>query len=576
MNQIPAPMARALGLAAVLFMVAAPVSAERYVVEPMVETITVQGDSEQGFSQAELDQMLAPIALYPDVLLSQVLIASTYPLEIVEAARWSRRNPHLQGEDAVAAVADRDWDPSVKALVAFPELLAQLSEDLDWTRNLGDAMLFQEAQVMDSIQFLRARADAAGSLENTEYVRVVREEKTIIIEPARTHVIHVPYYDPWAVYGPWWRPAYPPVVWVRPAHYYYYGYPGFYWSSGIHVSSGFFFSSFYWPQRHVYIVHTPRYYTPPRHRPARPYYVPGQRWKHNPLHRRGVSYRHPEVRERYWGSGTTPRYSGGSRSDRDGSRWAGRGGSEPTGDRGSRSDRDHDRSSWNDRDRSHWAGTDRPMPSRSVPLPSADGERADGRRGGEARVGDSLAERNFNRSRPEAGDANRREPLRTGGASSSRQGAPVRPDAGSVQRNLGSARVGTAPSRATTQAPATPRVTTPSAATPRATAPRATAPRATAPQTTTPRATAPRATTPSVSRPQAAPRPSTPPRAPQASPPSAPARAAAPAPSTPVRATSRGSSSSNTESRAPSRTRGDAGAASSRSMSGSRDARRNR
>jgi hypothetical protein len=561
MNQIQTPTVRALGLAAALLLVAAPVSAERYVVEPMVETIDVQGESEQGFSQAELDQMLAPIALYPDVLLSQVLIASTYPLEIVEAARWSRRNPHLEGENAVAAVADRDWDPSVKALVAFPELLAQLSEDLDWTRSLGDAMLFQEPEVMDSIQFLRARADAAGSLENTEYVRVVREERTIIIEPARTHVVHVPYYDPWAVYGPWWRPAYPPVVWVRPAHYYYHGYPGFYWSSGIHVSSGFFFSSFYWPQRSVYIVHTPRYYTPPRHRPARPYYAPGQRWKHNPLHRRGVAYRHPEVRERYWGSGSvsTPRFSGGSRGDRDSTRWAGRSGSEFTGDR--------DRSDWTNRDRGSSAGADRSRSSRSVPLPSDDDERDDGRRGGEARVGDSLAERNFNRGRPQPGDATRREAPRAGSVSPSRQGAAVRPDASSVQRNLGSARAGNAPSRATTQAPATPRATAPRAAAPQATAPRATAPRATAP-----RAAAPRA--PAASRPQAAPRPSTPARAPQASPPSAPAPSAAPAPSEPARATSRSRSGSNTESRASSRARGDAGAASSRGTSRSRDTRR--
>jgi hypothetical protein len=277
---------------------ALPAHAEQYSVEPIVDSATSSSAETQGFSQAELDQMLAPIALYPDSLLSQVLIASTYPLEIVEAARWSRQNPQLAGEDAVAAVADRDWDPSVKALVAFPELLGRLDEDLAWTRSLGDAMLYQEDQVMDAIQFLRARADAAGSLETTEYARVIREEKTIIIEPAQTRVVHVPYYDPYVVYGSWWRPAYPPVVWAPPA-YYYYGHPGFYWGSGIPVSSGFFFSSFYWPQRSVIIVNTPRYYYPPRYYPARHYYTPGKRWTHNPAHRRGVTYRHPEVKKRY-------------------------------------------------------------------------------------------------------------------------------------------------------------------------------------------------------------------------------------------------------------------------------------
>jgi hypothetical protein len=295
----------------------APAQAERYIVEPIVETVS---QSEQGFTQAELDQMLAPIALYPDSLLSQVLIAATYPLEVVEAARWSRRNSQLEGEAAVAAIADREWDPSVKSLVAFPDLLARLDEDLEWTRNLGDAMLFQEEQVMDSIQFLRARADAAGSLESTEYVRVVREEKTIIIEPARTRIVHVPYYDPYIVYGSWWRPAYPPVMWAPPA-YYYYGHPGFYWGSGISISAGFFHSSFYWPHRSVVIVHAPRYYAPPRYRPYRPYYQPGQRWEHNPWHRRGVAYRQPLVRERYShhhaGPAPSPRWSGTQRPPRD-------------------------------------------------------------------------------------------------------------------------------------------------------------------------------------------------------------------------------------------------------------------
>lgn len=280
----------ALGLAM------APASAERYLVEPLATPLGA--DAEEGFSQAELDQLLAPIALYPDGLLSQVLVAATYPLEIVEAARWSRQNPQLQGEAAVAAVADRSWDPSVKALVAFPDLLARLDEDLEWTRQVGDAMLFQETQVMDSIQFLRARADAAGNLKDTEQVRIIREEKTIVIEPAQPRVVYVPYYDPWVIYGTWWRPAYPPVVWVRPSHYYY-GYPGFYWSPGIHVSTGFFYTGFYWPQRSVIIVNTPRYYVPPRHRPARYTYAPGQRWQHNPVHRRGVQYRHVEVRNRY-------------------------------------------------------------------------------------------------------------------------------------------------------------------------------------------------------------------------------------------------------------------------------------
>ncbi|HUG99829.1 MAG TPA: DUF3300 domain-containing protein [Gammaproteobacteria bacterium] len=295
MNNLHMRAALTLGL---LALAAGPAHAEEYVVEPIVDDVVTTSADGQEYTQAQLDQLLAPIALYPDSLLSQVLVAATYPLEVVEAARWSRQNPQLEGENAVAAVADRDWDPSVKALVAFPEILARMDEDLDWTRNLGDAMLYQEAQVMDSIQFLRARADAEGNLETTEYARVIREEKTIIIEPARTHVVHVPYYDPYVVYGSWWWPAYPPVVWAAPS-YYYHGHPGYYWGSGIRLSSGFFFSSFYWPQRSVVILHAPRYYHAPRYRSARHYYTPGERWKHNPRHRRGVAYRHKDVRQRY-------------------------------------------------------------------------------------------------------------------------------------------------------------------------------------------------------------------------------------------------------------------------------------
>jgi hypothetical protein len=324
------------GLLAVA-LAAAPAGAEDYelVVEPIAEGHSeTQAPDAEGFSQAELDQMLAPIALHPDALLSHILIAATYPLEVVEAARWSRANPQLQGDEAVEAVAGMEWDPSVKALVAFPEILQQMDEELDWTQRLGDAMLYQEAQVMDSIQFLRARADAAGHLASNEYTRVIREEKTIIIEPARTTIVHVPYYDPWVVYGSWWWPAYAPVVWAPPRHYYY-AYPGFYWSSGVYFSSGFFYTNFYWPTRSVIVVRAPSYYYGyPR------YWRPGHKWRHNPVHRRGVAYRHPHVRERY-ASSPAPRWAdaardlaSGSTANRDDGRWtagARRGAASPDG-----------------------------------------------------------------------------------------------------------------------------------------------------------------------------------------------------------------------------------------------------
>ena len=138
----------------------------------------------RAYSQAELDQMLAPIALYPDPLLAQVLMAATYPLEIAEAARWSRANFALQGDDAVRAAQDESWDPSVKSLLAFPHLLQRMSDSPDWMRALGDAFLAQEPQVMDTVQQLRRRAQVAGNLQSDEQLYVQRQGDAILLQPA--------------------------------------------------------------------------------------------------------------------------------------------------------------------------------------------------------------------------------------------------------------------------------------------------------------------------------------------------------------------------------------------------------
>ena len=192
------------------------------------------------FSQAELDQMLAPIALYPDQLLSQVLMAATYPLEVVQAARWSREHPGLQGQEAVRAVDDRAWDPSVKSLVAFPDLLAQMDADLDWTERLGDAFLAQQQQLMDTVQSLRQRAYDAGNLRSAEQVQVVREREVIYVRSAYPDVIYMPYYDPFTIYGSWWWPHYRPVYWAPwPSYGVTLGYAshgGFYWGAGYNLS----------------------------------------------------------------------------------------------------------------------------------------------------------------------------------------------------------------------------------------------------------------------------------------------------------------------------------------------------
>jgi hypothetical protein len=181
--------------------------------------IFAQGSTEPAkFKQEELDQMLAPIALYPDSLLGQVLIASTYPLEIVQADRWAKANKNLKGDPLTAALEKQNWDPSVKSLVNFPQVLSMMSEKLDWTQKLGDAFLAQQKEIMDTVQKLRFKAKEAGNLKTTEQQKVVVQEKVIIVEPASPQVIYVPAYNPVVVYGAWPYPAYPPYPVYPPGY----------------------------------------------------------------------------------------------------------------------------------------------------------------------------------------------------------------------------------------------------------------------------------------------------------------------------------------------------------------------
>lgn len=216
------------------------------------------------FTDAEIDQMLAPIALYPDTVLSHVLIAATVPEDVARAADWIDRHPDLRGQEAVDAVERYGWDPSVKALVAFPEVIQRMDEDRDWTEDLGLAFLEQEETVMDRVQVLRDRAYENGSLDDLEHVRVVREREYIYIEPAVSRVVYVPYYDPWYVYGAWWWPSYPPHYWHWWAGYptRYYSGSTFYWGVSYHLGPTWYVGSFNWPHRHVVVTRPHRHYTP--------------------------------------------------------------------------------------------------------------------------------------------------------------------------------------------------------------------------------------------------------------------------------------------------------------------------
>ncbi|MCU6682753.1 DUF3300 domain-containing protein [Leclercia sp. H6W5] len=181
------------------------------------------------YTAAQIDQWVAPIALYPDALLSQVLMAATYPANVIQAAQWSRDNPKMQGDAAVQAVAGQPWDPSVKSLVAFPQLMSLMGENLPWVQNLGDAFLAQPKDVMDSVQRLRLLAQQTGALQSTPQQTVTTVAKTeppkastststsapaptvIKIESADPQVVYVPTYNPSTVYGTWPNTSYPPV-----------------------------------------------------------------------------------------------------------------------------------------------------------------------------------------------------------------------------------------------------------------------------------------------------------------------------------------------------------------------------
>jgi hypothetical protein len=195
------------------------------------------------FNVKQLDAMLAPIALYPDELVTQTLMASTYPLQVVAASRWLEKdnNTNLKGDALAKALDSEKWDPSVKSLVPFPQVIAMMNGNLEWTQQLGYAVATQQAAVLDSIQRLRRQAQKAGSLKTTEQQRVVTQEDTVVIQPANPETVYVPVYNPTEVYGTWPYPSYPPVYIPPPPAYYPPGYAlgaGLAFAAGVAVVGG--------------------------------------------------------------------------------------------------------------------------------------------------------------------------------------------------------------------------------------------------------------------------------------------------------------------------------------------------
>jgi hypothetical protein len=263
---------------------------------------------------AELDQLVAPIALYPDPLLSEVLIASTYPLEVVQADRWVKSNSSLKGEALTAALAKQGWDDSVKSLAQVPNVLTTMADQLDWTQKLGDAVLAQQPDLMDAIQRLRARAQANGKLQSTKEQTVtvknavpVQENggpaqggqtpaQYIVIEPTSPTEMYVPYYDPAVVYGAWPYPDYSPYYFPPP--------PGYYAGSAIAAGIAFggavaighaIWGNWDWGRRNINVANR----NININNLDRSNINNFNKWEHNADHRHGVKYNNADVRQKF-------------------------------------------------------------------------------------------------------------------------------------------------------------------------------------------------------------------------------------------------------------------------------------
>ncbi|MBR0662275.1 DUF3300 domain-containing protein, partial [Neoroseomonas oryzicola] len=269
-------------------------------------------------TQPQLEQLLAPIALYPDDLLMQMLMASTYPLEVVQAKRWlgQGQNGALRGDALVQALAAQSWDPSVKSLVPFPDVLTMMNDQLDWTQQVGDAVLAQQQDVMNAVQVLRGRAQANGALQSgpqqtvtvTQNVTVAPPAagdatpvvapppQVITIAPAQPDTVYVPAYNPNVVYGSWPYPQYPPPYYPPPVG----------WGLGSALLTGMAFAggaaivgslwgwgSPNWGRGNIN-VNANRYNNINVNRAQ----ISGNTWQHDVTHRQGVAYRNDDVRNR--------------------------------------------------------------------------------------------------------------------------------------------------------------------------------------------------------------------------------------------------------------------------------------
>jgi hypothetical protein len=259
----------------------------------------------------QLDSLVAPIALYPDPLLSQVLVASTYPLEIIQLQQWMAQHKDLKGDALTTAVQKEDWDPSIQAMSVLPDAVKQLADNIKWTTDLGNAFLAQQADVMDAVQRMRMKAKNAGNLKSTEQqkveVQTVESKTVVVIQQANPQIVYVPSYNPVVVYGP---PVYPyPPIYYPPPGYYAAGVAiafgvgiaiGAAYHGGWGYGCGWGHSSININVNNNYVSHYNRTNINNGNRVS--HHNNGGTWQHNPQHRGGAPYSNRATATQYGGT----------------------------------------------------------------------------------------------------------------------------------------------------------------------------------------------------------------------------------------------------------------------------------
>jgi len=262
----------------------------------LAATSRAQEPKPQQFSDQRLEEIAAPIALYPDSVLMQIFMSATYPLEVIQADRWLKKQP-LSGDALDKALKNQDWDPSVKSLCTLPTVLSQMSENLDWTRDMGDAFLESQSQLLDAVQRLRGKAHEAGNLTTSPRQTItVQQDKIIVIESADPKIIYIPTYSPTVVYGTWpYTTVYYAPLYVPPPP----GRTALAFTAGVVVGAALW-GNCHWGWGHSNVNINVNHYNNFNRNTRNNYRnVSGNTWQHNAEHRKGVNYRDRDTARKY-------------------------------------------------------------------------------------------------------------------------------------------------------------------------------------------------------------------------------------------------------------------------------------